>query len=167
MFAPWIFCKRTVAHWNVIHFIFAGWKKSNGQSFCGQDAWWKKSSGQKCSGHESNDRQSCWQTSSSRRDGAKKCTKYSSKTAYQRKVEQPKKRPKIWGFSYVGLVFLVRLVLCVLCCLKIDESGKLGEWLQQHLLNDAFSTATFSDLYHCRCHRGYICHSDFTFKSTA
>ena len=32
-------------------------------------------------------------------------------------------------------------------------------------VNDAF--LLLPDPYHCRCHRSYICHSDFTFKSTA
>ena len=77
------------------------------------------------------------------------------KPARNRSLKKEEKRALKW-----------LLLLCML------EDGWLWEILPMTAttpttaqVNDAF--LLLPDPYHCRCHRSYICHSDFTFKSTA
>ena len=102
---------------------------------------------------------------------SEKCTKNHRKTARERRSivwKKAMKKPARNRSLKKKVLWNQLLVLCML------EDGWLWEispmtattpTTAQLQVNDAF--LLLPDPYHCRCHRSYICHSDFTFKSTA
>ena len=95
-----------------------------------------------------------------------KCTKNSSKNCTGHRVWKKAMKKPARNRSLKKRALKWLLLLCML------EDGWLWEILPMTAttpttaqVNDAF--LLLPDPYHCRCHRSYICHSDFTFKSTA